>query len=304
MLAGFSRLFPLWALLGSAVAWWWPGWFTPLSPAILALLGVVMFAMGLTLRGSDFVEVARRPGVIALGTGLQFVLMPLIAFGVARLLQLPEALLVGLVLVGACPGGTASNVICFLARGDVALSVTLTAVSTVLAVLATPLLVWLYVGQTVSVPVGQMLLTIFQVVLVPVTLGVLGRRLLGEWHTVVEPWLAPLAVVVIVLIIAIVVALNHAQLAVLGPAAVLAVVLHNLLGLAAGYGGARLFGMDEATRRTLAIEVGMQNSGLGVALANQYFSAAAALPGALFSIWHNLSGSLLAAWWARRPPAV
>ncbi len=300
MLTLFTRLFPVWALLGSALAWWRPDAFTPLSGTIVPLLGVVMFAMGLSLRAGDFLAVARRPGAVALGVALQFVLMPLIAFMVAHVMQLPLALMVGLVLVGACPGGTASNVICFLARADVALSVTLTAVATLLAVVATPLLVWLYVGQVVPVPVWQMLQTVLQVVLAPVALGVVVRHLLGERHRFVEPWLAPLAVAVIVLIIAVIVALNRDELAVLGPAAALAVMLHNLLGLAAGYGGARLFGMDEATRRTLAIEVGMQNSGLGVALANQYFSAAAALPGALFSVWHNLSGSLLAAFWARR----
>jgi BASS family bile acid:Na+ symporter len=183
----------------------------------------------------------------------------------------------------------------YLARGDLALSITLTTVSTLLAVVLTPLLTLLYVGERVPVPAGDMLVSILQVVLAPVALGVLVNRLAGQQIAGLQR-LFPLASVgAIVLIIAIIVALNRGSLAAMGPAAALAVVLHSGVGLAAGYGLARLAGQDEMRARTLSIEVGMQNSGLAVALAVRYFSTAAALPGAIFSVWHNLSGSALAA---------
>jgi len=301
-----TTLFPLWAVLFSLLAFWQPSLFASAKPAIVPLLGVVMFGMGMTLVWQDFASVLRRPARVGLGLALQFAVMPLAAWAIGLAMGLPPALLAGLVLVGASPGGTASNVVCFLARGDVALSITLTTASTLLAVLMTPVLTWLYVGERVPVPVWDMLLSIVKIVLLPVGLGVLvntlaGRRLAGVKH------LFPLlSVVAIVVIIAIIVALNRDNLATTGAVVVLAVLLHNVTGLAAGYGLGRLLTGDERTARTLAIEVGMQNSGLAVALAVKYFSAAAALPGALFSIWHNLSGSLLAAVWSRRAvePAV
>lgn len=278
----------------------WPEPITAWRPAIVPLLGVIMFGMGLTLGPRDFVKVAKRPGHIALGTLLQFAVMPLAAMATGLIFALPRDLLIGLVLVGACPGGTASNVICYLARGDVALSITLTTVSTVLAVVLTPALTWLYVGELVPVPMAAMLLSILKVILAPVAAGVLINRLAGERVNGIKEFFPLISVTAIVVIIAIVVALNAGRVNNLVWPLVAAVVLHNAIGLAAGYGVPRLIGCDRQIARTIAIEVGMQNSGLGVALATQFFSAAAALPGALFSVWHNLSGSALAAWWARR----
>jgi BASS family bile acid:Na+ symporter len=235
-----------------------------------------------------------------LGVGLQFTIMPLVAWLVANGLGLAPQLVAGMVLVGASPGGTASNVICYLARGDVALSITLTAASTLLAVVATPILTWLYVGQTVPVPLFGMLESIAKVVLLPVSLGVLVNTWLGRYLLGVKELFPAVSVIAIVSIIAIIVALNAHQASLLGPAVVAAVAIHNLVGLAGGYWVPRLLGFDQRSCRTLAIEVGMQNSGLGVALAVKHFSAAAALPGAVFSIWHNLSGATLAAYWSRR----
>lgn len=295
-----TRLFPLWAVLFSALAFLLPAPFAEAKPLIVPLLGVVMFGMGMTLTPANFAAVLRRPRRVGLGLGLQYLVMPLAAWAIAVWLGLPPALLAGLVLVGASPGGTASNVICYLARGDLALSITLTTASTLLAIVATPLLTWLYVGERVDVPVVDMLVSIFKIVLLPVALGVAVNTLLGRWLGGVKHAFPLLSVAAIVLIIAIVVALNRDNLATTGAVVVLAVVLHNSVGLAAGYTLGRLATGDERTARTLAIEVGMQNSGLAVALAVKYFSAAAALPGALFSVWHNLSGSLLAAWWSRR----
>lgn len=301
MIVALTRLFPLWALLLAAVAYWRPEPFAGLAGAIVPLLGVVMFGMGITLTPASFAAVARRPGLVALGVAMQYTLMPLLAWLIGTLLGLPQALLVGLVLVGSCPGGTASNVICYLARGDVALSITLTAVSTLLALLATPLLTWAYVGATVPVPISDMLLSMLTIVIVPVLAGLLVNRLWGHRLGALKHGFPLLSVLAIALIIAIVVALKHEQLAQLGPALALAVAAHNLSGLGAGYLLARLLGHERRVARTLAIEVGMQNSGLAVALANQFFSATAALPGALFSIWHNVSGALLAGRWSRDP---
>jgi BASS family bile acid:Na+ symporter len=296
-----TRRFPYIAILVSAVAVLYPAAFTPAKAAIAPLLGLVMFGMGMTLTLADFSRVVRRPQVVALGVVLQYALMPAIAWAVAAVLGLPPQLAAGLILVGACPGGTASNVICYLAHGDVALSITLTAISTLLAVVATPYLTWIYAGHTVPVPAADMLVSVAEVVLLPVALGVAGRLWLGPRLRAVESLFPLLSVVAIVAIIAIIVAVNQPQLGRLGAAVVAAAMLHNLLGLAGGYWLPRAFGYDTRVCRTLAIEVGMQNSGLGVALAIKHFSAAAALPGAVFSIWHNLSGATLATHWARRP---
>lgn len=304
MVTLLTRLFPVWALLLAGVAMLWPGAFRALEPAIVPLLGVVMFGMGMTLSPGDFARVARRPGAVALGTALQFGLMPVIAWGVARGLGLSPMLTAGVVLLGSCPGGTASNVICYLARGDVALSISLTTVSTLLSVVATPALTWLYVGRVVPVPVLEMLLSILEIVIAPVLLGVAVNRLWGSRLAPVKAVFPLISVAAIVVIVAIIVAANRPSIMHLGGVLAAAVVLHNATGLALGYAGARLLGGDVRLARTLAIEVGMQNSGLAVALAHQFFSSAAALPGALFSVWHNLSGAALAAWWSRRPSSA
>ncbi|MET0110088.1 MAG: bile acid:sodium symporter family protein [Candidatus Thiodiazotropha sp.] len=300
MINYITRLFPVWALLFSLVAYGEPDLFVDMKPAIVPLLGVVMFGMGMTLTWKNFTDILKKPVVIGFGVLMQYMVMPFAAWLIAVLSGLPPYLMAGLVLVGACPGGTASNVVCFLARGDVALSITLTTASTLLAIIATPILTWLYVGQKVPVPVASMLWSIFKIVLLPVTLGVLVNTLFGRKLGAFKHIFPLLSVLAIVVIIAIIVTLNRSNLANMGIAIALAVIMHNLLGLAGGYWVPKLLGWDERVCRTLAIEVGMQNSGLGVALAVKYFSVAAALPGALFSIWHNLTGSMLAGYWSRR----
>ncbi len=297
--ARITSLFPLWAILFSVAAYRWPACFAVSRPAIVPLLGLIMLGMGLTLTLQDFGRVFRRMKPVAGGVIFQFCIMPLFAWLTARLLHLNGPLTAGLVLVGACPGGTASNVICYLAGGDVALSITMTACSTLLAVALTPFLTWLYVGQAVPVPVLKMLVSIFKIVLLPVGAGVVLNTFFRAYFRKIRQLFPLVSVAAIVFIIAIVVALNRQNIAVTGWSVALAVAVHNLAGLTAGYGAARLLGWEERICRTIAIEVGMQNSGLGVALAMKYFSTAAALPGALFSIWHNLSGSMLAAYWSR-----
>jgi BASS family bile acid:Na+ symporter len=299
MLNTLTRLFPLWAILLSIFAYLAPELFVDFKPWIVPLLSLIMFGMGLSLKLADFLNVLTNPKVILIGLLLQFLLMPFYAWGIAEFLQLSPLLLAGMVLVGSSPGGTASNVITYLAKGNLALSVTLTSCSTLLAVVATPYLTLLYAGQAVSVDVLAMLLSVLKMVLLPVLAGLLINTFFAEKMSKVKDAFPLISVAAIVFIIAIVVALNHERLGQVGMLVLLAVILHNLLGLMSGYIVPRLLGYDKKTARTLSIEVGMQNSGLAVALAGQYFAAIAALPGAIFSVWHNLSGSLLAFFWVR-----
>jgi len=295
----YITLFPLGAVVFSVFAALVPGLLAPLQGWIVPLLGVVMFGMGITLTPDNFLAVFRQPRLILLGVVLQFLLMPFFAWLLGVVLNMPLLLAAGLILVGACPGGTASNVICYLARGDVALSITLTSVSTVLAVIMTPFLTWFYIGRHIPVPVLDMLLDILLIIIVPVVLGLLVNRALGEKLGPIKRGFPLLSMLAIILIIGIIIAMNEARLARLIPAVVAGVLLHNALGLLGGYGIPWLLGYDERICRTLAIEVGMQNSGLGVALAVKYLAPAAALPGAIFSIWHNISGAILASLWVR-----
>ncbi len=292
--------FPVWALAGSTWAYLRPDLFLPLKSAIVPLLGVIMFGMGITLRMADFAEVVRRPALVAIGVTLQFVLMPFFAWVVAHTLQLPTDLLVGLVLVGCCPGGTASNVISYLAKADVPLSIILTASTTLLAFAVTPGLTLLYLGRTVPVPAMAMMVDILRIIVLPVAAGVVVNTLWGRGLRRLTPWAPVGSMAAIVLVIAIIVGMNQPSLARAGMMVFLSVVLLNGLGYAWGYLLATLFGFGEPQARTTAIEVGMQNSGLGVALSVAYFSPMAALPSALFSIWQNLSGAALATYWSRR----
>lgn len=293
------RLFPLWAITLSAVALWRPDTFVQAKGAITPLLGVIMFGMGVTLTWQDFRQAWVRPWPVLLGTVLQFGVMPAAAWLISTAMQLPTELFIGMLLVGSCSGGTASNVICYLARGDVALSITLTTVSTLLGIFMTPWLTWVYAAQNIDVPALPMLITICKIILLPVALGVAVNTLLGRHLYRFKTVFPGVSTAAIILIIAIIVALNKGNLTEVGLWLSLAVILHNATGLAAGYGVARLCGQSRTVARTLSIEVGMQNSGLAVALALKYFSGISALPGALFSIWHNVSGSLLAAWWSK-----
>lgn len=293
-------LFPVWALMTGILAWWLPEPFIAAKPSIVWVLGLIMFSMGLTLRPENFIEVSRRPAVILLGVFLQYAIMPALAWGLSLWLGLPASLMIGMILVGASPGGTASNVICYLAKGDVALSITLTTVSTLLAVIATPLLTLLYAGKAIDIPALKMLKDILLMIVIPVLGGVMINTLLGSHIQKIKQTLPIISMIAILFIIGIVIALNHDRIGDIGKLLLLAVALHNGLGLMIGYLIPRALGKDRRTARTLAIEIGMQNSGLAVALAVKYFSPASGLPGALFSIWHNLSGSLLASYWRRR----
>lgn len=298
-LAALSRFvgntFALWILLFAVLAFCVPALFLPITQWIVPLLGLVMFGMGLTLKAADFREVARRPLWVLIGVLAQFIIMPGLAWLLCRLLQLPPEIAVGVILVGCCPGGTASNVMTWFSRGDVALSVAITAVTTLLAPLVTPALIWLLASAWLPVQFSALFMSILQVVLVPIALGFIVQHLLGARVQVAEQVLPLVSVLCIVAIVAGVVAASQAKIAESGLLIMAVVVLHNGFGLALGYLAGRAFGLPLAQRKTLSIEVGMQNSGLGAALANAHFSPLAAVPSALFSVWHNLSGSLLAA---------
>ncbi|MFV0485775.1 MAG: bile acid:sodium symporter family protein [Vibrio fluvialis] len=301
MLRTITQLFPLWAVLFSLCAYFFPSVFVDLKSQIVPLLTIIMLAMGLTLKPKDFLNVVTNKKAIGIGLILQFSVMPLAAILVSLLLGFDPMLTIGMVLVGSVAGGTSSNVMCYLAKGDVALSITMTSISTLLGVVLTPLLVKLLAGQSVDVPAMSMLMSLVKIVLVPVSIGLLCNVLLHSVTEKLEPALPLISMVAIVMIIAIVVALNASQLATIGPIVALAVILHNSIGLASGYWICRALGFNESICRTVAFEVGLQNSGLATALAMKFFTPASAVAGTIFSIWHNLSGSLLAGYWAKRP---
>ncbi len=264
------------------------------------LLGLVMFGMGMTLSAADFRRVLARPRYVAVGVFAQFLIMPLVAYVLVRAFRLPPELAVGVILLGTCPGGTASNVISYLAHGDVALSVSMTMTTTLLAPVVTPALTYLLAGATIEVSFVSMMGSIAEMVLLPVLLGLLVHERCGGAARRILPLMPVLSVLCIVLLVGCVVALSAAKLLAVGPLMAVLVVLHNGCGLALGYGLAKLFGMESRGARTVSIEVGMQNSGLAASLALLYFQPAAAIPGAIFSVWHNVSGSLLANYWVRR----
>ena len=297
-----SRLFPLWAALVAVAAYAAPDAFRPLLPWVTDLLTLVMFGLGVTLTVADFRRVVTRPAPVVAGVVVHYLVMPFAAWAIAHALRMPPDLTTGMILVGSVASGTGSTLMVFLAGGDVALSVTIAAMSTLVGIVATPLLVRFYVDASVPVDVVGLLRSIVQIVALPVGLGLLLNRFAPRIVKRVEPALPFVSMGAILLIIGAVVAGSQDSIAAVGPLVLLAVVLHNGFGLLGGYWGGKLLGFDESTCRTLALEVGMQNSGLAAALGKLYFSPLAALPGALFSVWHNLSGSLLAGYWSGRAP--
>ena len=260
------------------------------------LLGIVMFGMGMTLKLSDFKVVFTKPKAVICGILSQFIIMPVLAFLLVTLFQLPTELAVGVILVGACPGGTSSNVMTYLAKGDVALSVGMTACTTIMAPFVTPALVLLLAGQTVDVSYVSMLVSIVQVVLVPIALGFVINYFFSKFAQAFSKALPLISVIAICLIIMAVVSANAAKLMTTGPLVVAVVMLHNVCGYALGYLAGRLLGLTKEQMRTLSIEVGMQNSGLATSLATIHFAAMpmAAVPGTVFSVWHNISGAVYA----------
>ena len=265
------------------------------------LLMIVMFGMGLTMKLSDFAVVFSRPRDVIIGCLAQFTVMPLLAFMLGKIFGLNSELLVGVLLVGTCPGGTSSNVITYLSKGDTALSVGMTSVSTLLAPFLTPALTYLYLRTTVSVDVKSMFISILQVVILPIGLGLVINKLFGKYTSKIIYALPTVSVTAICLIVAAVVSHNSAKILSTGAVIFVIVILHNLLGYLCGYLIGILFKMDLPRKKAVAIEIGMQNSGLATTLATSSFPdlSMATVPGALFSVWHNISGAMLASLFRR-----
>lgn len=295
-----AAIFPVTAIVLSLIAYSFPSAFVPLKGYIIPFLVVIMLGMGITLSLDDFRQILHKKKALLLGVTIQFIIMPLAAFLISKAFGFSDEITAGMMLVGTSAGGTASNVMTYIAKGDVALSVSMTLFSTLLSIVLMPFLTWIYIGQEVPVPAMNMLLDLIKIMLIPIIAGVLINTF---FHKIVEKILPALPVIsmsAIIAIIAIVVALNVKNLQTVGGLVALGVVLHNSAGLFCGYFFSKMLGFDEKTARTVAIEVGMQNSGLSVSLAIKYFGSLAALPGALFSVWHNISGSILAGFWSSK----
>ena len=260
------------------------------------LLMIVMFGMGLTLKPEDFLMVFRHPKDILLGCVAQFTIMPLLAFVLGKALGLDVGLLAGVILVGTCPGGTSSNVITYLSKGDVALSVGMTSVNTLLAPVLTPAITWMLLRTSVSVDVLSMFLSIIKVVIIPITLGFIINRLWGDYTAKLIDSLPMVSVMAIALIVAAVVSHNAERILETGVITFVVVILHNLLGYVAGYLLGSVLKLPLSKKKAISIEIGMQNSGLATSLAGTAFPnlAMATVPGAIFSVWHNISGAILA----------
>lgn len=266
------------------------------------MIGLIMFGMGLTLSAQDFRVVFSRPKDVLMGCLAQFTIMPIMAWLLSQIFSLPKELTLGMILVGCCPGGTASNVITFLARGDLALSVGMTATSTLLAPILTPLLVWLLAGTMVNVNTIGMLLSIVYVVIAPIVVGLLCQRYLPTLTRRVVPYLPAFSSIMITLVVGIIVSHTSDKLLAGGFIVILVVILHNLSGLAFGFTLGRLLHLPREKCIAVSIEVGMQNSGLASSLAVLHFAVfpLATIPGAIFSVWHNISGALVAKWFTRQ----
>ena len=283
-------------IIFSIIAFCWRDGFAWTTNYTSMFLGIAMFGMGLTIKMGDFQVVFSRPKEILIGCLAQYTVMPFLAWILAVVLKLPEDLALGVSLVGCCPGGTASNVITYIAGGDVALSVGMTIVSTLVAPLATPSLVYVLAGAWVEVSFIAMVLSVVKVILVPVLLGILIRSILGKQIQKISELLPLISVVSIVMIISGIVAVNADKIISCGMLVLGVVILHNLCGMGIGLVAAKLLKVPYDKVTAIAIEVGMQNSGLAISLATANFAAnpLATLPGAIFSVWHNISGSVFA----------
>jgi len=294
-----TSLFPLWVIVFSIWAYFDSQTWTALQTFVIPLLSIVMFSMGLTLKTKDFYRIFKNFKIILLGIFLQFLLMPGIGYFLISIFDLETVIAIGILLVGTAPGGTASNVICYLAKGDITLSISLTTCSTFLAVFFMPTLFWLYTGTDIDVPILQMMLSIFKIIILPVTLGVFLNSLNLKFLNKIKNALPLIAITAIVIIIATIIGSSSDQILIYGWLILLIVIFHNLLGFIFGYYSCYLLNLDKKTSRTIAIEIAMQNSGLATALAIKYFGAVSAVPAAFYSVWHNISGSLIANFWKK-----
>lgn len=297
-----QKTFALWVVLFAAIAMWMPEAFIWLKAYIAIMLGIIMFGMGMTMRFADFKQVLNRPKAVFIGVVAQFLVMPGLAYALCKLFQLPAEIAIGVILVGCCPGGTASNVITYMAKGNTALSVACTSVSTLLAPILTPFIFYILASHWIEIDAGSMFVSILQVVLIPIILGLLIRTLFKNQAQRYVQFMPLLSVVAIVAIVAAIIGASKAAILESGLLILAVVILHNGLGYLLGFWASRIFKLDYPDCKAVAIEVGMQNSGLGVALAAVHFAASpvTAVPSAIFSLWHNISGPALASYWASK----
>lgn len=300
--AFMQKTFALWVLFFAILALGFPEAFVWLKSYIAIMLGIIMFGMGMTMTPADFKGVAQQPKAVLIGVFAQFIIMPALAYLLCLLLHLPTDIAIGVILVGCCPGGTASNVITYMAKGNTALSIACTSVSTLLAPLLTPSIFYLLASQWIEINASSMFISILQVVLIPICLGLIMRALFKQKVERSIQIMPMISVVAIVLIVAAIIAASKAAILQSGLLVLAVVVLHNTLGYLFGFGVAHFFKLNYADCKAVAVEVGMQNSGLGVALATVHFAASplTALPSAIFSLWHNISGPALASYWAAK----
>ncbi|MFL9477086.1 bile acid:sodium symporter family protein [Acinetobacter baumannii] len=297
-----QKTFALWVIIFAALALWQPEFFVWLKAYIPWILGIIMLGMGMTMTVDDFKGVLQSPKAVLIVVVAQFVVMPGLAFILCKLFNLPPEIAVGVILVGCCPGGTASNVITYMAKGNVALSVACTSVSTLLAPVLTPAIFYLLASQWLKIDAASMFISILQVVLLPIVIGLILRTWLKRQ---VESYIQVMPLVSVIAIVAIVAAIiggSKAAILQSGLLILAVVILHNGLGYLLGFTAARFFKLPYADSKAIAVEVGMQNSGLGVALAAVHFAASpiTAVPSAIFSLWHNISGPALATYWASK----
>jgi BASS family bile acid:Na+ symporter len=296
----YTRYFAIWVVLFGIVAYFWPGPFGLLRPYNKYFFSLTMFGIGAVLRFEDFRRIGERPTIVLIGSVAQFTIMPLGAFVVARLFRLPDELAVGLILTGSAPGAMASNVMSYIAKADTAYSVSLTTVSTLLCPVLTPGLTYLLTqGTKLDVPFWGMVADVMVMVVIPLFIGFGVRHLLKEKLERILPVFPALSATFIIFICSLVIALNRDRLGHLTGMVLVAVLLLNVYGMAAGYGVGSLFRMARDRRRTLAIEIGMQNAGLGTVLALAHFGEEATIPAAVFVFVCIISASALASFWQR-----
>jgi bile acid:Na+ symporter, BASS family len=300
LLERFSKLLVVWVVLAAGIGYMFPQALTPLKPFIDWLFAFTMLGIGCLLSGSDFLPIIRRPRLIVVGTAAQFIIMPALAVCIIKLLGLPPAVAVGLILAAAVPDAMAAGVMSYLAEADVALSVALTTATTLVSPVVTPALTYVLGREYIPIPFWEMMRSILVMVILPLFIGLAIQHRFHAFTTRVRPVFPALSTLFIAFICGLVVALNNNAIGKATGVVFAAVIALNILGLVFGYLAGKGFRFNLAQRRTLAINVGMQNAGMGAVLAIKHISNEAAIPNALFATWCIVSAAILAGIWNRK----
>ncbi len=300
ILEKFARLLVVWVVLAAGIGFVFPQVLVPLKPFIDWLFAFTMFGIGCLLSGKDFIPIIEKPKLIFLGTAAQFVIMPILAFMIIKIFGLPPAIAVGLILAAAVPDAMAAGVMSYLAEADVALSVALTTATTIISPVVTPALTYFLGQQYIQIQLLTMVKSIMLMVILPLLLGLLVQHKFHKFISNIKPVFPALSTLFIAFICGLVVALNKNALGKATVMVFVAVISLNILGLFFGYLAGKLFQFNIAQRRTLAINVGMQNAGMGAVLAIKHISNEAAIPNALFATWCIVSAAILAGIWNKK----